>query len=89
MDAIRIVSSDEIKIVAASSPDGKKIEYWAVAAEPQIALIEILQRLPSGWMVGLTGENLTLQEAAVLDMYPSGVRKLQCRPSSPNVQGVA
>lgn len=69
------LNMDAIHIVAATQ-DGKKLQFWAVAAEPQRALVEVLQRVPSGWMVTLTGENLNPQEAAALGVRPFEVRKL-------------
>lgn len=66
--------------VVAASPDGKKIEYWAVAAGPQSTLVEVLRRVPKGWMVTLAGESLNPKEAAVLDdVRPFEVRKLGIR----------
>jgi hypothetical protein len=78
-----------IQIVAAT-PDGKnKLEYWAVTAPPQTALVEVLQRVPAGWMVTLTGETLNPQEAAALDLRPFEVRKLGHRNSRTNSEGTA
>jgi hypothetical protein len=72
------MDNNAIQVVAAS-PDGKKIEHWAVAAGPQRALVEVLRRVPKGWMVTLTGESLNPQEAAALDVRPFEVRKLGSR----------
>lgn len=80
---------DAIQIVAAS-PDGKnKMEYWAVTAPPQAALVEVLLRVPAGWMVTLAGETLNPREAAVLDLRPFEVRKLGHKNSRTNGEGTA
>lgn len=80
---------DAIQIVAAS-PDGKnKMEYWAVTAPPQAALVEVLRRVPAGWMVTLAGETLNPREAAVLDLRPFEVRKLGHKNSRTNGEGTA
>jgi hypothetical protein len=70
---------DAIYVVAATSVGHKKREYWAVAAEPRTALVEVLKRVPPGWMVTLTGETLNAREAAALDVRPFEVRKLGSR----------
>jgi hypothetical protein len=52
-------------------------ELWAAAtATPRKALAGVLQSLPSGWMVTLTGESLSLEQATELDFRPNEVRKL-------------
>ena len=69
-----IRSMDAIQIVAAK---GNGItELWAVAGTPERALTDLLRRLPSGWIVTLTGESLTPDEAAVFDISFSEPQKL-------------
>jgi len=66
----------EIQVIAATQ-DGTNKEYWAVIGTPTMALAEIRQYLPPGWMVTLTGTSLTPQEAAALDIGADKVRKLR------------
>lgn len=77
----RFASMYGIHVVAATGED--RTEFWAVAATPTKALVEVLQRLPAGWMVTLTGESLTLQEGAELHFRPNEVRKLGLRNQAP------
>jgi hypothetical protein len=63
--------------VIAATRDGTNKEYWAVVGTPTVALTEIRQHLPLGWMVTLTGTSLTPRETAALDMGTDKVRKLR------------
>jgi len=67
---------DAIHILAATK-DGKNTELWAVAGTPQRALWQLRERLPSGWMVTLTGNSLTPKQATILDVRQDEPRKLR------------
>jgi len=71
-----IASMDAIHILAATK-DGKNTELWAVAGTPQRALWQLRERLPSGWMVTLTGNSLTPKQATILDVRQDEPRKLR------------
>jgi hypothetical protein len=64
----------QIHIIAAKG-DGN-IEFWAVAGTPETALTEVLRSLPPGWIVTLTGESITPEEAATLDVHSAEPQKL-------------
>jgi hypothetical protein len=66
---------ENIQIIAAKG-DGST-QLWAVAGTPDGALREILRCLPSGWIVTLTGESLTPEEAVALDIHSTEPRKLR------------
>jgi len=65
---------DAIQIIAAKG--NGNTELWAVAGTPQKALTDVLRCLPSGWIVTLTGESLTFEEAAALDIHSIEPQKL-------------
>ena len=65
---------DAIQIIAAKG-DGNT-ELWAVAGTPERALTDVLRCLPSGWIVTLTGESLTFEEAAAFDIHSTEPQKL-------------
>jgi hypothetical protein len=70
-----IRSMDAIQIIAAKG-DGNT-ELWAVAGTPERALTDVLRCLPSGWIVTLTGESLTPEEAVELDIHSTEPQKLR------------
>ena len=59
-----------------SATRGREIQYWAVSNTPVKALAEVLRRLPRNWMITLTGQSLTAEEAEILEIRPGDVRKL-------------
>jgi hypothetical protein len=59
-----------------ASRDGQT-ELWAAAGTPGKALAEVRGYLPSGWMLTLTGETLSSEDAATLDIRPGDVRWLR------------
>lgn len=63
---------DAVYLVIASK-DGQA-ELWAASGTPGKALAEVRGYLPSGWMFTLTGETLSPEEAAMLDIRPGNVR---------------
>ena len=65
---------DAIQIIAAKG--NGNTELWAVAGPPQRALTDVLRCLPLGWIVTLTGESLTFEEAAALDIHSIEPQKL-------------
>ena len=65
---------DAVYLVIASK-DGQA-ELWAASGTPGKALAEVRGYLPSGWMFTLTGETLSPEEAATLDIRPGNVRWL-------------
>jgi len=67
-----------VHIIAAKG-DGNT-ELWAVAGRPETALTDVLRSLPPGWIVTLTGESLTPEEAATLDLHATEPRKLRVAP---------
>ena len=69
-----IRSVDEIRIIAAKG-DGNT-ELWAVTGTPERALTDLLHCLPSGWIVTLTGESLTPEDAAAFDIHSTEPQKL-------------
>jgi hypothetical protein len=56
---------------------GGNTELWAVAGTPETALTDVLRSLPPGWIVTLTGESLTPEEASALDIRSAEPRKLR------------
>ena len=66
---------ETIQIIAAKG--NGTTELWAVAGSPERALTDVLHCLPSGWIVTLTGETLTPQEAAAFDIHSTEPRKLK------------
>lgn len=61
-------------VVLASKDD--RAELWAATGTPAKALREVRDHLPSGWLLTLTGQKLSVAEAAALDIPPGGVRWL-------------
>jgi hypothetical protein len=59
-----------------ASRDGQA-ELWAAVGTPGGALAEVRSYLPSGWMLTLTGETLSAEDAATLDIRPGSVRWLR------------
>lgn len=61
-------------VVLASKDD--HAELWAATGLPASALAQVRDYLPSGWLLTLTGEKLSAEEAAALDIPIGGVRRL-------------
>lgn len=66
---------DAVYLVVASK-DGQT-ELWAASGTPGKALAYVRGYLPSGWLLTLTGEKLSPEEAATLDIRPGDVRWLR------------
>ncbi len=62
--------------VVIASRDSEK-QLWVAFQTPQVALAQVLQRLPPGWFVTLSGDILTPKEAKILGIQPNEVRKLR------------
>ena len=68
---------DAIQIIAAKG--NGNTELWAVAGTPERALSDVLRCLPSGWIVTLTGESLTFEEAAAFDINSNSAEPQRLR----------
>lgn len=64
-------------IYLVSATRGRERQLWVVADTADRALAEVLRRLPGDWMITLTGETLSNEEAQVLNIQPNEVRKLR------------
>jgi hypothetical protein len=64
-----------VAYVVLASKDNRA-ELWAATGTPAKALGDVRDYLPSGWLLTLTGEMLSITEAAALDIPPGGVRRL-------------
>lgn len=56
---------------------GGDAQLWVVADTAEKALAEVMRRLPSDWLITLTGETLTESEAELLDIQPNEARRLK------------
>lgn len=54
-----------------------RAELWAGPGTPAKALAEVRDYLPSGWLLTLTGEKLSAEQAAALDIPPGSVHRLR------------
>jgi hypothetical protein len=63
---------DAVYLVIASKD--AQAELWAAAGTPGKALAEVRGYLPSGWMLTLTGETLSPEDATKLDIGQGNVR---------------
>ncbi len=67
---------DEFHFVP-TTQDGKETDLWITAGPPEMALVRVLEHLPSGWMATLTGQSLTPKQAVMLGLAPNEARKLR------------
>jgi hypothetical protein len=69
-----------VEVVTDSSVrDIPKRQLWVAAAKPDQAVTLVLCAIPEGWTATTTGERLTSEQAAVLNLKPGEVRELPTR----------
>ena len=72
------MSTHQYGIHLISATRDREIQYWAVSDTRVRALAEVLRRVPRprNWMITLTGQGLTAEEAEILEIRPGDARKL-------------
>jgi hypothetical protein len=53
-----------------------KRQLWVAAAKPDQAVTLVLCAVPVGWTATITGERLTPEQEAILNLKPGEVREL-------------
>jgi hypothetical protein len=56
--------------------DSSERQLWVVAARPDLAVILVLCAVPEGWTADTTGEIMSPEQAAGLNLKPGEVREL-------------
>jgi hypothetical protein len=59
------------------TPDDRKHQLWAVAAQRSEAVALVLNAVPEGWTAALLPTRLTTRELVFLNMAPGEVRELK------------
>lgn len=66
-----------VEVITDSSVKGApKRQLWIAAAKPEQAVTLVLCAVPEGWTATTTGERLTQEQEAMLNLKPGEVREL-------------
>jgi hypothetical protein len=65
-----------VEVVTDGAVGAPKRQLWVAAAKPDQAVTLVLCAVPEGWTATITGEHLTPEQEAKLNLKPGEVREL-------------